>query len=320
MGMIWFERYEILEMSGEGGFGQVFAALDLSLGRKVALKIVKDPGRAFEQETELLYSLHHPALPVLYDAFRQDDVGVIVMEYLEGKNGKEYVQQYGRATPALVGSWGRTLGELLDCLHSRRPPILYRDLKPENVIIGEDGQIRVIDLGAACYLNGEADQKHRRVGTSFYAAPEQWSGKGCDERSDLYSLGALLYQLLAGRTTQTRLQDAELERLPDGMREIIRKLLQAEPDKRYPSAKAFCRDWTQYQKVGRRFRRKLIAIRIIQLGSLLLAAVGIWLLPEKMIFWWLLLLLWIVTRTYGKCREMRENWWFQQKSVWRREG
>ena len=156
---IWFDRYEIKGILGEGGMGRVYLAGDMRLGRLVAIKVLEQVTEQFQEEVALLRRQNFMMLPAIYDAWVEEDgTGVIVMEYVEGQNLKEYLALHGQIPEKQVYQWGVQLGEFLKKLHSGNPKVLYRDLKPENIMVLPDKTLRLVDVGAAVRLGEEICQ------------------------------------------------------------------------------------------------------------------------------------------------------------------
>ena len=201
-------RYRIRRQLGRGGLGTVYEALDLRVNALVALKQANSGGdaqsrRDFKSEAELLANLHHQALPKVMDYFIEGDDEFLVMEYIPGYDLLELLAR--RGSPFHVDSvarWADDLLDLLEYLHQRKPAILHRDIKPANLKLTQDEKIFLLDFGLA---KGAAGQMatlltNRSVQgfTPVYSPLEQILGRGTDQRSDLYSLGATMYHLLSG--------------------------------------------------------------------------------------------------------------------------
>lgn len=253
---IRFDRYEIKEMLGEGGTGRVYLAKDMRLGRPVAIKILEQVTGQFQEEVAVLREQNFGMLPAVYDAWTEEnETGVIVMEYVEGQNLKEYLALHKQIPEKQIYDWGVQLGEFLKKLHSKNPKILYRDLKLENIMVQADKTLRLVDVGAAVRFDTARVYEKKRVGTFGYAAPEQWEGKTVDERADLYSLGAVLYAITAGEEKlKIRVEAkgiAEGGRVSPGMMRVIGRCLRRDRNSRYATAEAFLADWKRCLKTGR---------------------------------------------------------------------
>ncbi len=317
---IWFDRYEIKEILGEGGMGRVYLAGDMRLGRLVAIKVLEQVTEQFQEEVALLRRQNFMMLPAVYDAWVEEDgTGVIVMEYVEGQNLKEYLALHGQIPEKQVYQWGVQLGEFLKKLHSGNPKVLYRDLKPENIMVLPDKTLRLVDVGAAVRL-GEEICRNKRVGTFGYAAPEQWEGRAVDERADIYGLGAVLYAVMEGKDSLKSRPAAEnvmeMSRMPGGMRRAVRRCLKPEREKRYATAGAFLADWKRYKRAG---RGRVFAYRAQEVMKFCFLYAAVYIIWYKQVFFplavrfligylWLKLAEWV-------CRRRSERW-EQKKSIW----
>ena len=200
------QRYQVIRQVGQGGMGAVYEAVDTRLGHRVALKqtLITDPQyvRAFEREARLLAYLKHAHLPRVTDHFSDADGQFLVMDFILGEDLAQLFQQHGGPFAlAQVLTWADQLLDALEYLHSQQPPVLHRDIKPQNLKLTPDGTLFLLDFGLA---KGALWQTHLTGGGSItgytpaYAPLEQIQGTGTDARSDLYAVGATLYHLLAG--------------------------------------------------------------------------------------------------------------------------
>ncbi|HET8846121.1 MAG TPA: protein kinase [Ktedonobacteraceae bacterium] len=210
-------RYRVIDQVGKGGFGAVYKAEDTRFGnRQVAVKEMSQSNlnaqelaeatRAFQQEALLLAGLKHPNLPSIYDQFSDTGRWYLVMDYIEGKTLEDILEQHA------ASSGGQPSGILiekaldiaiqacsvLDYLHTRRPPIIFRDLKPANIMLTSLGQVYLIDFGIARHFKPGQVKDTAALGSTGYAAPEQYGKSQTTERTDLYGLGATLHQMLTG--------------------------------------------------------------------------------------------------------------------------
>lgn len=191
-------KYRIKEKLGEGGSGKVYRAYDRHLRCDVAIKEFERTDEISEQELALLKELRHGALPRIIDFLQDDRNSYLVMEYIDGRNLEEYIREKGRVPQEQAVRWAVKLAEVLMYLHERDRPVVYRDMKPANIMIDAGGEIRLVDFGTA-YLHYHSEEKISRAGTIGYGAPELFSGSyGVDERSDIYGLGATLFHMLTG--------------------------------------------------------------------------------------------------------------------------
>ena len=178
--MVIGEKYEVLEVLGKGGCGTVYKVLEKSLDRILAMKETKlvsgTEREVYEKETRILKTCFHPALPVIFDSFWQGERHYMVMEYVEGITLKEYVDRHGKVEWKQAVKLCMDLGEILSWLHTRNQPIVYGDLKPDNIMITREGTVRLLDFGTAG-LEEEQEEYANGCYASFgYAAPEQKKG------------------------------------------------------------------------------------------------------------------------------------------------
>ncbi len=205
------KRYRLLTQVGAGGFGGVYRALDTAEGsRVVAVKQITLRGLStqevieatdgFHREVRLLSTLRHPNLPIIRDTFTDPEHWYLVMDFIEGETLEEYLKQQARASLPLreVLALGIQLCTVLGFLHTREPLIIFRDLKPSNVMRTANGQIYLIDFGIARHFTPGKPKDTMPFGSPGYAAPEQYGREQTTPQADLYSLGALLHQMLTG--------------------------------------------------------------------------------------------------------------------------
>jgi tetratricopeptide (TPR) repeat protein len=205
------ERYQLLSRIGQGGMGAVYKAKDTRLAdRIVAIKEMSKAGlpagrleeaeASFEREATLLAKLNHTNLPGIYDHFTENDRTYLVMQFIEGETLEEYLEHNGGGPLPVeqVLDWAEQLCDVLNYLHSQQPPIVFRDLKPANVMVKKNGQLFLIDFGIARIFKPGQSHDTVALGSPGYAAPEQYGKAQSTPRSDLYSLGALLHSLLTG--------------------------------------------------------------------------------------------------------------------------
>ncbi|HEX8616096.1 MAG TPA: serine/threonine-protein kinase, partial [Thermoanaerobaculia bacterium] len=240
-GDVYAERYRVVSLLGRGSGGEVYRADDLRLGVAVALKRMPGRAAASADEVRLARQITHPAVCRVYDIGEWNGEAFFTMEYVEGEDLASVLRRETRLSEERVIAIARQLCGALAAAHSRG--ILHRDLKPANVLCDRDGNVRLTDFGIAV----EARQERMLVaGTPSYMAPEQIAGTAVTERTDIYALGALLYELLTGRPPFDGLRrqvpvvppsryagvDPRLER-------AILAALQTDPDRRPASALAF---------------------------------------------------------------------------------
>lgn len=254
------QRYRVVRSLGRGGLGAVSLCDDLRLpGKQWAVKQMHNPEpslqdkfrESFEREAATLSRIRHPNLPVIVDYFEQDGSLYLVMEYVEGENLAEYVRRRGHLAEREVFERGLVLVELLGYLHSQTPPIIFRDLKPENVMLTPDGVLKLVDFGLARRFVPGKRSDTVPSGSVGYAAPEQWEDLSqTDERSDVYSWGATMVHLLTGRIPSPVFPLSALRNLDPALSEagraILARCLKARVQDRYPNATALARAITEH--------------------------------------------------------------------------
>jgi serine/threonine protein kinase len=233
-------RYSIVRPLGQGGMGAIYLAKDKRLNNLVAVKETFSSDsrlrKAFEREAQLLASLRHPALPVVSDHFIEGDGQYLVMQFIPGDDLAKSLGQRGDSFPVSdVLDWADQLLEVLDYMHTQKPPVVHRDIKPHNVKLTDRGRIILLDFGLA---KGQPLQMSRVTSggsiygyTPSYAPFEQIRGAGTDPRSDLYSLAATLYHLMTGLTPPDALSRAAsiMNSEPDPLRPAHELNLQVPP-------------------------------------------------------------------------------------------
>lgn len=258
------DRYEIIKSIGEGGMANVYLAYDTILDRNVAIKVLRGDlandekfVRRFQREALSASSLSHPNIVAMYDVGEDDGLYYIVMEYVEGKTLKQLLKKRGSLT----------LSEAIDIMlqltdgmaHAHDSYIVHRDLKPQNIMIQDDGQIKITDFGIAMALNStQLTQTNSVMGSVHYLPPEQAAGKGTTIKSDIYSMGIIFYELLTGELPFKGDSAVEIalkqmkEPLPDvhklnndipqSIENIILKSTAKNPKNRYDDAKSMHND------------------------------------------------------------------------------
>ena len=255
------ERYEISRRIGRGGMADVFLARDLLLDRDVAVKVLfpehaVDPNfvERFRREAQSVAGLNHPNIVGVYDWGQTGNTYFMAMEFVKGRTLSDALRRQGRMTSVSAAGVGAAIANALAYAH--RNNVVHRDIKPANILLGEDGAIKVVDFGIARALDagheGGLTQDGAVMGTATYFSPEQAKGEGLDLRSDLYSLGVVLYELVAGKPpfagdsalataykqvneAAPRLRDLVAE-VPLALEAIIAKCLTKNADMRYNNA------------------------------------------------------------------------------------
>lgn len=249
IGSIIDGKYKILNVIGKGGMSVVYLAMNERANKQWAIKEVRKDGvQNFEVvkqnlivETDLLKRLNHPHLPSIIDVIDGDGTFLIVMDYIEGNPLSKAIKNSGAQNQDDVIEWSKQLCDVLGYLHSRKPPIIYRDMKPSNVMLKPDGNVMLIDFGTAREFKSTSVADTTCLGTQGYAAPEQFGGHGqTDARTDIYCLGATMYHLITGHNPAMPPYEMYPIRqwnpmLSSGLEEIILKCTQKNPDDRYQS-------------------------------------------------------------------------------------
>ena len=269
IGQLLDDRYEILEVIGTGGMAVVYKALDHRLNRLVAIKILKDEfsgddefRRRFRAEGEAVAMLSHPNIVQVYDVSSSDTANYLVMELINGISLKQYMEVKG------VLNWKETLhfamqiAKGLEHAHSRG--IVHRDIKPHNVMVLKDGSVKVMDFGIARVMSKSNTLTKEALGSVHYISPEQAKGGYTDNRSDLYSLSVVMYEMMTGRPPFDGESPVAVAiqhinggapkpsslnpNIPVGMEQIILKGMALEPKDRYASATEMIQDMEEFRK------------------------------------------------------------------------
>lgn len=258
-------KYEILKLLNTGGMNSaIYLALDKKLNRQWAIKKVR---KSLSQTTSMLMAeasimknLDHPMLPRIVGIEEDPKFFYIIMDFVQGENLKTVVSSSGPQAQDTVVSWGVKLCDVLTYLHGKG--IVYRDMKPANIMLSPDGNIKLIDFGIAREYKENASEDTTALGTEGYAAPEQYEGKGqTDARTDVYGMGITLFQLLTGVNPSSyqenifsiRLQNPNLS---SGLDKIILKCTNKDPKKRYQSTEELKKALLNYRKLDDKFLKK----------------------------------------------------------------
>lgn len=244
--IIWFSKYHVIQKLGQGSSGTVFLAWHEGLHTYRAIKQIarRQEGSRWQNEINILKILKHPNIPIIYDMEEDDDYIYIIEEYIEGQSLRAY--RYGQSgiEEQRLLDFLIQLCEVLDFLHSLHPPVLYLDLKPDNILITLENQLKLVDFGTARLL-AKTNHPEKSYGTKGYAAPEQYGTCREDKRSDIYGIGGIIFFLAAGTAYAGEQQELRnLERTSFYSREfvqILTKCLEHRPSKRYASVSALKR-------------------------------------------------------------------------------
>lgn len=261
-------KYEILTEIGRGGMSIVYLAMDTHLNKQWAVKEIRKKGNGKNDEVvvnsllaeaNLMKRLDHPALPRIVDIIDNGVTIFVVMDYIEGESLDKILAEYGAQPEELVIGWAKQLCDALSYLHSQKPPIIYRDMKPANVMLKPEGNIKIIDFGIAREYKELSLADTTVLGTKGYAPPEQYSGQ-TDARSDIYALGMTMHHLLTGidpRTGETyapvRMWNPEVS---EGMEMIIDKCVQPAAEHRYQNCQDLLYDLEHPELITKDYKRK----------------------------------------------------------------
>lgn len=258
VGQIFDRRYRIVRIIGVGGMAVVFEAVDTVMKRTVAVKMLKEEiagdaqaVKRFINESRAVSMLSHPNIVSIYDVSVRDDLKYIVMERVDGITLKNYMNSRGPLPPKVIMNYTAQILRALDHAHSKG--IIHRDIKPQNIMLLKNGKIKVTDFGIAKLPNAETvTMTDKAIGTVYYISPEQASGKKIDPRSDIYSLGVVMYEMATGKlpfvadspvsvalmqvNNQPRPPREILPSVPPGVEAMILTAMEKDPDRRFQSA------------------------------------------------------------------------------------
>ena len=269
IGKMLDDRYEILELIGTGGMANVYKARCHRLNRLVAIKILKsdladnaDFRRRFHDESQAVAQLSHANIVSVYDVSTNPDREYIVMELIDGITLKQYMERRGRM------DWRESLHFITQIMrglsHAHSRGIIHRDIKPQNIMVLRDGSVKVADFGIACLANAGQTLTQEALGSVHYISPEQARGDRIDARSDIYSAGVVLYEMLTGRLpfegdsavsvaiqhlSSVPLAPRDIDpSIPEPLELICMKAMSSDPNKRYASADAMIEDLEKFRR------------------------------------------------------------------------
>jgi len=258
IGMLLLNRYELLEKIGEGGMGIVFKAKCHLLNRFVAVKILKaefvndkDFVDRFKREANSVASLSHPNIVNVHDVGEEDNVSFIVMEYINGKTLKQVIKEDVRLSFEKTIDIALQIARALECAHKHN--IIHRDIKPDNILITEDNIVKITDFGIAKIVDSTTmTNSNKVIGSVHYFSPEQAKGSSVDGRTDIYSLGIVMYEMVAGRVPYEAENSISvavmhiqvlaippkeiIKDIPESINQVILKALEKEPSNRFQTA------------------------------------------------------------------------------------
>ncbi len=263
-------KYKILNKVGQGGMSVVYLAMNEKANKQWAVKEVRKDGvldfesvkQGLVAETDILKKLNHPNLPSIIDVIDTADSFIIIMDYIQGNSLNKALEEFGAQPQNLVIEWAKQLCDVLGYLHSRTPAIIYRDMKPANIMLKPDGNITLIDFGTAREYKEKNLADTTCLGTVGYAAPEQFGGMGqTDARTDIYCLGATLYHLVTGMNPCEPPYEIKPIReinptLSSGLERIILKCTQRNPEDRYQSCAELMYALEHYEEIDDLHRKK----------------------------------------------------------------
>lgn len=257
-------RYEILKRIGSGGMADVYMAKDHKLNRNVAAKVLKKEYvddekflKKFQTEAQAIASLIHPNIVNIYDVGAEDGVNYIVMELAEGVTLKEYIRKQGHLSAKETVDISIQIAAAIS--HAHKNHIIHRDIKPQNILISENGMIKVTDFGIAKAANSNTvTSTATAIGSVHYISPEQAKGRFCDEKSDIYSLGITMYEMVTGQVPfdhengvtialmhlQNEITPPSdlIDGIPDSLEKVILKCVMKKPEERYQTAEELIED------------------------------------------------------------------------------
>lgn len=263
-------KYKILNIIGKGGMSVVYLAMNEKANKQWAIKEVRKDGvHNFEiikqgliVETDMLKKLKHPNLPSIIDVIDSDGTLLIVMDYIEGKPLSDYLAEQKFMSQEEVVEWAKQLCDVLGYLHTRKPPIIYRDMKPSNIMLKPDGSVTLIDFGTAREFKENNIEDTTCLGTQGYAAPEQFGGQGqTDPRTDIYCLGTTLYHLVTGHNPSEPPYEISPIRtwdpgLSSGLEKIILRCTQRNPKDRYQNCAELMYELEHYEEIDDKYIKK----------------------------------------------------------------
>lgn len=284
-------KYEILRKIGQGGMSVVYLAMDTHLNKQWAVKEIRKKGNGKDDvvivnsllaEANMMKKLDHPLLPRIVDIIDNGETIFVVMDYIEGESLDKILLEYGPQPEELVIAWAKQLCDVLSYLHSQKPPIIYRDMKPANIMLKPEGNIKIIDFGIAREYKEQSLADTTVLGTKGYAPPEQYSGQ-TDARSDIFALGMTMHHLLTGidprggeKYVPVRMWNPELS---EGIEIIIDKCVQPAAENRYQNCSDLLYDLEHPDLITKDYKRiqkrKLRAFVISGTLAVALAVAGI---------------------------------------------
>lgn len=261
-------KYEILKEIGRGGMSIVYLAMDKRLNKQWAVKEIRKKGsgkndeivvNSLLAEANMMKKLDHPALPRIVDIIDNGVTIYVVMDYIEGESLDKILNEYGAQPEERVVGWAKQLCDALSYLHSQKPPIIYRDMKPANIMLKPEGNIKIIDFGIAREYKEQNLADTTVLGTKGYAPPEQYSGQ-TDARSDIFALGMTMHHLLTGVDPRSGEAYAPVRQwnpeLSEGIEIIIDRCVEPAAENRYQSCSDLLYDLEHPELITKGFKKK----------------------------------------------------------------
>ncbi len=261
-------KYEILKKIGQGGMSVVYLAMNIKLNKQWAVKEVQKNG--FDQveqsetvhkligEAEMMKKLDHHALPTIVDIIDKENFIYIVMDYIEGQSLDKILKEYGPQPEEVVIGWAKQLCDALSFLHAQKPPIVYRDMKPSNVMLKPEGNIKIIDFGIAREYKDDGQNDTTILGTKGYAPPEQYNAQS-EPRSDIFALGMTMHHLLTGvdpKRSEYKQVRAWNSNCSEGIEAIIDKCVQPAIENRYQNCADLLYDLEHPEYITKEYKKK----------------------------------------------------------------
>ena len=293
VGTVLDGKYEILKQIGKGGMSIVYLAMDKRLNKQWAVKEIRKTAsgknnevvvNSLLAEANLMKRLDHPALPRIVDIIDNGQTIYVIMDYIEGESLGKILKEYGAQPQDQVLDWAKQLCDVLEYLHSQKPPIIYRDMKPDNVMLKPEGNLKVIDFGIAREYKEKNLADTTILGTRGYAPPEQHGSRQTDVRSDIYALGMTMHHLLTGADPRNAdymyapIRQWNLE-LSGGLERIIDKCTALDPEDRYQNCSELMYALEHYEEEDgaykKKQKRKLASFIIAASMSVVLGTAGL---------------------------------------------
>lgn len=286
-------KYEILKLIGTGGMSYVYLAMDKRLNKQWAVKEIKKSANGKNDEiiensllaeANLMKRLDHPSLPRIVDIIDNGKTIYVIMDYIEGESLDKILNEYGAQPQEMVIDWAKQICDALGYLHAQKPPIIYRDMKPANIMLKPEGNIKIIDFGIAREYKEQNLADTKVLGTKGYASPEHYGNRQTDARSDIYTLGMTMHHLLTGVDPRPadymyapiRQWNPELS---GGLERIIDKCTALDPDDRYQNCNELMYALDHYEEEDgaykKKQKRKLVSFITTAAVTVLMLFIGV---------------------------------------------